>query len=79
MIAPVPVHCFSITSIEKRKRTQNLRGDKMVWNENVNYWSSGMARDAMPEPVVIDLDLADDDSLTGKASENENEICLAMK
>ena len=51
----------------------------MVWNENVNYWSSGMARDAMPEPVVIDLNLDDDDSLTGKASENENEICLAMK
>ena len=33
----------------------------------------------MPEHVVINLVSDDDDSLTGTASENENEICLAMK
>ena len=32
----------------------------------------------MPEPVLISLVPDDDVSLTGTASENENEICLAM-
>ena len=50
-----------------------------VGNKNVNYCASAIARDAMPEPVVINLDSDDDDSLKGTASENENEICLAMK
>ena len=39
----------------------------------MNYWASAMARDAMPEPVVINLD-SDDDSLTGTPCENENVI-----
>ena len=39
----------------------------------MNYWACAIARDAMPEPVV-NLDSYDDDSLTGTASENEDEI-----
>ena len=42
----------------------------------MNYWANAMARDVMPELVVINLDSDDDDSLTGTAIENENEICL---
>ena len=34
-----------------------------VGNENVNNWSSTIARDATPEPVVINLDSDADDSL----------------
>ena len=45
----------------------------------MNFWASVIARDAMPEPMVINLDSDDDDSLTDTASENENEICLLMK
>ena len=52
----------------------------------MNNFASAIACDAMLEPVVINLVLKDDDSLTGTASENENEneiyhteICLAMK
>ena len=33
----------------------------------------------MPEAVVDNLVSDNDDSLTGTASEDENEICLAMK
>ena len=51
--------------------------EKRVGNKNVNYKAGANARDAMPEPVVINLDSDDDDSLIGTASENENEICLA--
>ena len=40
---------------------------------------SAIAGDAMLESVVINLDSDDDDSLTDTASENENEICLAME
>ena len=46
----------------------------------MNYWASGIGRDEMPEPVVINLDSDDDDSSTDTASENEELICLfAMK
>ena len=45
----------------------------------MNYWASGIARDEIPEPVVINLDSDDDDSLTDTASESEDEICLALK
>ena len=45
-----------------------------VGNENENYRASAIARDTMPEPVVIDLDSDDDDSLTDTASKNESEI-----
>ena len=48
-------------------------------NKYVNFWASAIARDAMLEPVVIKLDSDNDDSLTGTARENENEICLGMK
>ena len=43
----------------------------------MNYWASVIARDAMPEPVVINLDSDDDDSLTGKASKHENDRDLS--
>ena len=45
----------------------------------MNYWASAIARDTVPEPVVINLGSDDDDSLIGTASENETEIFLAMK
>ena len=41
--------------------------------KKVNYWASEIARDNMPEPVVIYLDSDDDDFATDTASENENE------
>ena len=37
----------------------------------VNYWASDIARDEMPEPVVIYLDSDDDDFSTDTASEME--------
>ena len=40
----------------------------------MNYWASDIARDEMPEPVIINLDSDDDDSATDTASENEDEI-----
>ena len=39
----------------------------------VNYWASDIARDEMPDLVVIDFD-SDDDTLTDTASEIEDEI-----
>ena len=39
----------------------------------VNYRASDIARDEMPDPVIIDFD-SDDDTLTDTASENEDEI-----
>ena len=50
-----------------------------VGHDNVNYWASFIVCDAMPEPVVINLDSDVDDSLIETANESENEICLAMK
>ena len=47
---------------------------KIVEEKKVNYWASDIARDEMPEPVVIYLDSDDDDFATGTASENEDEI-----
>ena len=46
----------------------------MEEKKNVNYWASDIARDEMPEPVIIYLDSDDDDSATDTASENEDEI-----
>ena len=43
----------------------------------MNYMANAIPTDAMPEPV-IDMDLDDDDSLTGTTRENENEICLTI-
>ena len=41
----------------------------------MNYWASDIARDEMPESVVIYLDSDDDDDFaTDTASENEDEI-----
>ena len=40
----------------------------------VNIWASDIARDELPEPVVINLGSVDDDSATDTASENEDEI-----
>ena len=40
----------------------------------MNIWASDIARDELPEPVVINLDSIDDDSGTDTASENEDEI-----
>ena len=40
----------------------------------MNYWASDIARDEMPEPVVIYLDSDDDDFATDTASVNEEEI-----
>ena len=45
----------------------------------MNFLASGISRDAMPESMVINLVSDDDDSLTGTASENEYDICLALK
>ena len=42
--------------------------------KKVNYWASDIARDKMPEPVVIHLGSDDDDFATDTASENEDEI-----
>ena len=40
-----------------------------------NYWASDIARDEMPESVVINLDSDyNEDSATDTASENEDEI-----
>ena len=57
------------------KRVNILLGRKRVGNKTVNYWASAVARDEMPEPVVINLDSDYDDSLTDTANENEDEIC----
>ena len=43
----------------------------MEENKKVNHWASGIARDEMPEPVVIYLDSDDDDFATDTASEME--------
>ena len=51
--------------------------NKRVRNENVIYMANAIPTDAMPEPV-IDMDLDNDESLTGTARENENEICLTI-
>ena len=56
-----------------------LRGGNIVRNESVNYWASAIARDEMPEHVVINLDSDDDDSVADTTSESEDEICLALK
>ena len=42
--------------------------------EKVNYWASDIARNEMPEPVVMNLDSDDDDFMTDTARENEDEI-----
>ena len=42
--------------------------------KTLNYWASDIARDEMPEPVVIHLDSYDDDLATDTTSENEDEI-----
>ena len=42
--------------------------------KKVNYWASDIARDEMPEPVVIYLNLDDDDFVTDTVRENEDEI-----
>ena len=42
--------------------------------KTLNYWASDIARDEMPEPVVIHLDSDDDDFATDTTSENEDEI-----
>ena len=42
--------------------------------KTLNYWASDIARDEMPEPVVIHLDSDDDDFTTDTTSENEDEI-----
>ena len=47
---------------------------KIVEEKKVNYWVSDIARDMMPEPVVIYLDSDDDDFATDTASENEDDI-----
>ena len=45
----------------------------------MNYWASDIARDEMPEPVLINLVSGDDDSMTDTASENEDDICLVLQ
>ena len=42
--------------------------------KKVNYWTSDIARDEMPEPAVKYLDSDDDNFATDTASENEDEI-----
>ena len=42
--------------------------------KTLNYWASDIARDEMPETVVIHLDSDDDDFATDTTSENEDEI-----
>ena len=42
--------------------------------KKVNCMASDIARDEMPEPVVISLDSDDDDFATDTASENEDEL-----
>ena len=44
----------------------------MEEKKKVNYWASDIARNEIPEPVIIYLDSDDDDSAT--ESENEDEI-----
>ena len=61
------------------KACTNSASRKESGNENVNYWASAIAREAMPESVLINLVSVYDSSLTGTASKNENEICLAKK
>ena len=47
----------------------------MEEKKKVSYWASDIARDEMPEPVIIIyLDSDDDDSATDTASQNEDEI-----
>ena len=43
----------------------------------MNYFGRWPSREM--EPVMINLDFDDDDSLTCTVGENENETCLAMK
>ena len=56
--------CFS------RSTAQKIVEEK----KTLNYWASDIARDEMPEPVVIHLDSDDDDFATDTTSENEDEI-----
>ena len=44
----------------------------------VNYWANDIARDEMLEPVVINLDSDDDNSLTNTASDNDDEMFLVL-
>ena len=53
-----------------RSTAQKIVEDK----KKVNYFASDIARDEMPEPVVIHLDSDDDDFATDTTSENEDEI-----
>ena len=46
----------------------------MEEKEKVNYWASDIARNEMPEPVVMNLDSDDDDFMTDTARENKDEI-----
>ena len=46
----------------------------MEEKKTLNYWASDIARDEMPEPVVIHLDSDDDVFATDTTSENEDEI-----
>ena len=55
---------------DSRSTAQKIVEEK----KKVNYWASDIARDEMPEPVVIYLDLDDDDFATDTASENEDKI-----
>ena len=45
----------------------------MEEKKTLSYWASDIARDEMPEPVVIHLDSDDDDFATDTTSENEDE------
>ena len=55
---------------DSRSTAQKIVEEK----KKVNYWASDIARDEMPEPVVIYLDSDDDDFATDTASENEDKI-----
>ena len=68
---------------KQRRRYDELSLETCTQILHIEEKESGMkksiAKDAMPEPVVINLESDDDDSLKGTTRENENEICLAMK
>ena len=53
--------------------------EKKVRNETVDYLASPIARDTMPEPLVIDFEPNDDDSQADTGTESKNEICIALK
>ena len=56
----------ALTGISRSTAQKIVEEKKMV-----NYWASDIARDEMPEPVVIYLDSDDDDFATDTASEIE--------